>query len=78
MESQKVWAPDINEGYVLGTVSDIGPNGLTVQTFDGKVCQYFPHIARSSMAVTICGMKLDECCECCDCRDLNCGTHVWM
>ena len=43
MESQKVWAPDIHEGYVLGTVADIGPNGLTVQTFDRKVCQYFPH-----------------------------------
>jgi hypothetical protein len=32
MDSQKVWAPDINDGYVLGQIVDIGPNGVTVQS----------------------------------------------
>ncbi|CAG2181076.1 unnamed protein product [Oppiella nova] len=39
MESQKVWANDVNDGYVLGRIVDIGPNGPTVQTFNHKQIQ---------------------------------------
>jgi hypothetical protein len=37
MESQKVWVQDVNNGYVLAQIIDIGPNGLTLQTFNNKV-----------------------------------------
>ncbi|XP_054163685.1 unconventional myosin-VI-like isoform X2 [Oppia nitens] len=39
MESQKVWVNDVNEGYVLGNIVDIGPNGPTVQTSNNKQIQ---------------------------------------
>ncbi|KAK6727664.1 hypothetical protein RB195_005387 [Necator americanus] len=31
-----VWAPDVQEGYVLGTVEDIGTENITVTRKDGK------------------------------------------
>jgi hypothetical protein len=37
MESQKVWVQDVNNGYVLAEIIDIGPNGLTLKTFNNKV-----------------------------------------
>jgi PREDICTED: myosin VIb-like len=42
MENQKVWAPDLIEGYVLGTIVDIGSEMVTVECLkDRKVCFYF-------------------------------------
>ncbi|KIH57072.1 myosin SH3-like domain protein [Ancylostoma duodenale] len=31
-----VWAPDVQEGYVLGTLEDIGAEKITVTRKDGK------------------------------------------
>lgn len=37
METQKVWAPEPNEGYVLGVIVDISANEVTVQPNDRKI-----------------------------------------
>lgn len=33
---RQVWAPDSREGYVLGTLDDIGSENITVVRKDGK------------------------------------------
>jgi hypothetical protein len=37
MEKQKVWVPDPVEGFILGTIQDLGHNGeATILTADSK------------------------------------------
>lgn len=39
-QGKKVWAPDLNDGFKLGEISDFGTDTLTVQPIDGKQVLY--------------------------------------
>jgi hypothetical protein len=47
MERQKVWVPDPVEGFILGTIQDIGHNGeATIFTADSKHSKHTCNLER--------------------------------
>lgn len=44
---KKVWAPDVNEGFILGEICDFGADTLSVQPLDGGKVRCWQPSARA-------------------------------
>lgn len=73
MEKQKVWVPDPVEGFILGTIQDIGHNGeATILTADSKRSKVICNLEQICYADQYDQMDVEDNCKNCCTKKMYC------